>query len=189
MASGGGSRQALPMTTNPFEGRLVRLRAREPGDEPNNLRRYNDIEVTQHINARYPHSSRSRRVSVKDDRGPDFGLSLFAIETLEGVHIGNCSLFRASPEDRGVTLGIDIGEAAYRDGGYGTDAMLVLCRFAFDMMNLHRIELEVFATNARAIHVYEKIGFKEEVRRRESDYRFGAYRDVVVMGLLRGELR
>ena len=177
------------MTPNPFEGGLVRLRAREQRDEPNNLRWNNDIEVTQHINARYPQSSASRRVRIGPDESPDFGLMLLAIDTLDGLHIGNCSLFHGSPEDRGATLGIYIGEAAYRGGGYGTEAMRVLCRFGFDMMNLHRIELEVFATNERALHVYEKVGFVREVQRREADFRFGAYRDVVVMGLLRGELR
>ncbi|GAM15090.1 hypothetical protein SAMD00020551_3246 [Mesobacillus selenatarsenatis SF-1] len=34
--------------------------------------------------------------------------------------------------------------------------------YGFGILNMHRIELEVFAYNPRAIHVYEKLGFKQE---------------------------
>ena len=64
-----------------------------------------------------------------------------------------------------------------------------MCRFGFEMMNLNRIELEVHAENARARHVYAKVGFQEEGVRRQAIYRAGRYQDMVVMGLLAGELR
>jgi RimJ/RimL family protein N-acetyltransferase len=57
------------------------------------------------------------------------------------------------------------------------------------MMNLHRIELEVYANNHRARHVYEKLGFRLEVTKRQALYKFGEYHDIHVMGLLEGELR
>jgi len=57
------------------------------------------------------------------------------------------------------------------------------------MMNLHRIELEVFADNARAVHVYEKVGFHMEGTRRRAIFKFGRYQDLHVMGLLEEELR
>ena len=56
------------------------------------------------------------------------------------------------------------------------------------MMNLNRIELDVFAENARARRVYEKMGFREEKVRRQAVYKYGRYQDVVVMRLLTGEL-
>jgi RimJ/RimL family protein N-acetyltransferase len=93
------------------------------------------------------------------------------------------------PENREAILGIAIGDRSYWDGGYGTDAMRVLCRFGFDMMNLHRIQLDVYEGNERAIHVYEKVGFQVEGRRREAMFKYGRYQDVIVMGLLSGELK
>lgn len=56
-------------------------------------------------------------------------------------------------------------------------------------MNLHRIHLHVLSWNERAIHVYEKVGFQREAVLRDSMFRFGSYHQIVVMGLLRGELR
>jgi RimJ/RimL family protein N-acetyltransferase len=112
-----------------------------------------------------------------------------AIETKDGVHIGNCRLFDTSAEDRSTTLGIWIGEEGYRSRGYGTDATRALVRFAFEEMNLHRVGLNVFAYNERAIACYRKCGFVEEGRGRQARYARGVYHDVVTMGVLRGELR
>ena len=41
----------------------------------------------------------------------------------------------------------------------------------------------------RPLGVYEKVGFRVEARKRQAIYKFGAYQDVIVMGLLEGELR
>jgi RimJ/RimL family protein N-acetyltransferase len=172
---------------SPFEGRLVRLRAREVDDLERYQQWLNDAEVTQYVMMRYPISVTQERRYLEDAGPTDFYSALFSIDTREGKHIGWCGLHNGSPEDRSASLGIAIGEKAYWNGGYGTDAMRVLCRFGFEQMNLVRIELQVFADNPRAQRVYEKIGFKVEGCRREADYRYGRYRDIVIMGLLREE--
>ena len=47
-----------------------------------------------------------------------------------------------------------------------------------------RVELEVFARNAPAIHIYEKFGFETEGRRRGAFYKNGEYIDSLIMALL-----
>jgi RimJ/RimL family protein N-acetyltransferase len=175
---------------NPFEGDLIRLRAREPDDEPQLYEWFNDPEVTQFLSLRYPVSHAQERDFLARAGGISFGHASFAIETLtDSRMIGGCDLVDASAENRSATLGIAIGDKAYWDSGYGTDAMRTVCRFGFEMMNLNRIQLDVFAPNARAKRVYEKVGFRTEAVRREAVYLQGAYVDVHVMGLLAGELR
>jgi RimJ/RimL family protein N-acetyltransferase len=121
---------------------------------------------------------------------PGYGVAGFAVETLADSRlIGSCALRGTSPENRSANLGIKLGDKTRWDGGYGTDAMRTLCRFGFEMMNLHRIELEVYADNARARHVYERVGFKTEGCLREAYYKYGRYIDVITMGLLKGELQ
>ena len=178
------------MTDHPFEGALIRLRAREITDEPFIYRWLNDPEVTRHILVRYPFSHGEEEAYLRANSTPGYeNLGLTIEDRADGHPIGTAALRRTSPENRSAGLAITIGEKSYWDGGYGTDTMRTLCRFGFETMNLHRIELDVFVTNARAIHVYEKIGFQREGLRREADFRFGAYRDIVMMSLLAGELR
>jgi RimJ/RimL family protein N-acetyltransferase len=62
-----------------------------------------------------------------------------------------------------------------------------LLDFAFSQMNLHRVYLRVFEDNQRALHCYEKCGFKPEGRLREAHFANGKYKDELVMGILRHE--
>ncbi|MBX7111192.1 MAG: GNAT family N-acetyltransferase [Dehalococcoidia bacterium] len=172
----------------PLEGRLVRLRAREPRDEELAYQFFNDPEVTEFLAMRYPFSRLQEREALSvPARWPG---AAFAIETLEeGRFVGTCSLDVVSAESRRAELGIAIGDKGFWNRGYGTDAVRTLCRFGFEEMNLHRVELEVFAENARARHVYERLGFVVEGARRDGWFQAGHYQDMIVMGLLEGELR
>jgi len=175
---------------SPFEGQLVRLRAREPGDEPMLYRWFNDPEVTEHLTVRYPLSHAQERAFIESAAEISYNHASFGVETItEGRLIGGVGLEKTSPESRRATLGIALGDKQFWNGGYGTDTMRVICRFGFETMNLHRIDLEVYASNARARRVYEKVGFKQEGILREAMYKYGRYEDIVQMGLLEGELR
>ena len=66
-------------------------------------------------------------------------------------------------------LGIAI-TAAMQDKGYGTEAIPAIVRYGMDQLGLTRIFLSVFPDNARAIHVYEKCGFREYDRTDEDVY-------------------
>ncbi len=68
--------------------------------------------------------------------------------------------------------------------GMGTEAIRLLMDFAFDELAINRVELEVFEFNDRAIHVYEKIGFKHEGRKRQALLWQGEFYDALVMGLI-----
>ena len=84
-------------------------------------------------------------------------------------------------------MGIVIGEKEYWSKGYGTDTVRALLRFAFEQMNLNRVELGTFDFNERAQACYRKCGFVEEGRRREDRFIDGRYHDLVIMGILRRE--
>jgi len=113
---------------------------------------------------------------------------VFGIRTLDDNRLlGNCSIFSISQNSRNAEVGIYIGEPSEWGKGFGSDAMNVLLRFAFMDVNLHRLELNVFSYNARAIKSYEKIGFVREAVLREILYRDGTYHDIHIMGILRRE--
>ncbi|MEJ2277226.1 MAG: GNAT family protein [Candidatus Lokiarchaeota archaeon] len=112
---------------------------------------------------------------------------LFSILTIDDNKlIGNCGITINWKDKIGV-VGILIGEKDYHNKGYGTEAMSLLVEYSFSTLNLHRIELECFEFNHRAIKSYKKVGFIEEGRKRQAIFINGKYHDRVIMGLLRKE--
>jgi RimJ/RimL family protein N-acetyltransferase len=170
-------------------GERVRLRAIEREDIPTFVRWFNDPEVRQYLLMYEPMSK------AKEERWFEAHLEardefLFGIEALIGeewVHIGNLGLHRIDWKNGTAVFGISLGEKAHWNKGYGTEATRTMLRFAFEELNLHRVELEVFDFNPRAMRCYEKAGFRHEGIRRRALFRDGRYHDVHLMGILQEE--
>jgi RimJ/RimL family protein N-acetyltransferase len=84
-------------------------------------------------------------------------------------------------------IAIGIGDRANWGKGYGREAMTLALDYAFRELNLHRVQLTVFAYNERAIALYEKLGFQREGVYREFLHRDGKRYDMYLYGLLRAE--
>lgn len=88
-------------------------------------------------------------------------------------------------ESRSAWVGIGIGEGEFWGKGYGTEMMQLMLRYAFQGLNLNRVNLNVFAFNKRAIRSYEKCGFQYEGTQREVIYKEDQRWDIIDMGILR----
>jgi len=92
---------------------------------------------------RYPSSTRHR----------------FAIETLDGKHIGNCTYYGIDETNGEAELGIMIGNRDYWDKSYGADAVTTLVNHIFRQTKLNRIYLKTLNSNTRAQKCFQKCGF------------------------------
>lgn len=101
--------------------------------------------------------------------------------------IGNCSLNSIDHLDRKAELGIFIGDKNAWSKGYGQEAMQLLLDYGFNILNLHNIYLRVFSHNKKAIHSYERIGFKHAGRLRETNIIGGKMHDELFMDILESE--
>ncbi len=90
---------------------------------------------------------------------------------------------------RSAVLHIMIGEAQNRGKGMGSFAVEAMPEHAFDDMGLHRVELSVLASNARAKRLYEKEGFVLEGTKRRAAFKSGRYCDMDMMAILVDEWR
>ena len=170
-------------------GKRVRLRPIERDDLPRFVEWFGDPEVRRHLMVYLPFSLAQEERWFENllgrlERQEDLVL---AIETADGVHIGNIGLHAIDWKNRHAEVGITIGEKAYWDQGYGTDAIRTLLGVAFGEMNLHRVFLRVDADNARGIRCYEKVGFQQEGTSREAVFKEGTYHDQHVMSILQPE--
>ncbi len=164
-------------------GKRLRLRAIERSDIPTFVRWFNEPEVRGYLQLYMPMSQAAEEEWFEKQLHDESG-RVFGIETLEGQLIGNVGLHAMDRKDRCAELGIVIGEKSFWNRGYGTEAVSTLLRFAFDELNLHRVQLRVYEYNERAIRCYQKCGFRMEGRLRSKHFHRGVYHDELVMGIL-----
>ena len=97
---------------------------------------------------------------------------------LKGINEGNSS----------AELGIAIMEKGYRSQGYGTEALELALRYAFDKLGLSKVGLTVFPSNKRASRAYEKAGFEiKDILKNSWLMPDGRYVDMLLMEATRSQ--
>ena len=176
-------------------GQRIRLRPIEKDDLARYVKWFADPELRGYLDGHLPMGQAQEEkwfeqsLAAKDRNTQSWAIDAQPADMAVGpwVHIGGCGLHEIEWRHRWAELGIVIGSRDYWGRGYGTDAVQTLTRWAFDTLNLNRVYLRVFADNARAIHCYEKVGYQHEGRLRQHSFSNGAYRDVLLMGILRSD--
>lgn len=175
-----------------LRGKLVCLTAENPDIVMEQFSKWNrDTEYWRLLAAEpaMPYTKKQIKEFIeKELLGDRPDVHFFMIRSLEDDRLlGETGLDEVQWNHGESFVGISIGEREYWGKGYGTDAMRVLLRYAFNELNLHRVSLTVFEYNPRAIRSYEKAGFKLEGRERKFLERGGKRWDMIYMGILRQE--
>jgi [ribosomal protein S5]-alanine N-acetyltransferase len=102
--------------------------------------------------------------------------------------IGWVSLTRWNPDYRSASMGYCLDEAAWGHG-YATEAGRALLQWAFDTLDLNRVQAETDTRNTASARVLEKLGFMREGTLREDCVVNGDVSDSWVYGLLRSQWR
>ena len=76
-----------------------------------------------------------------------------------GMPIGSVYLRNVDIQNKTAEYGIFIGEESGRGKGYGTKALSLMKKFAYEELGLESLYLEVIETNIKAYAMYEKAGF------------------------------
>ena len=173
-------------------GRKVRLRRYRPGDAAARQPFYDDSEMERTgSDVHFPRDAVRARRGIEREIAAGTapaGAVWLIIETLaESRPIGNVGLNHMNPRRRAAEIGITLWDRAAWGQGYASEAMRLLLRFAFRELDYAKINLTVLAANARAIALYEHLGFRHEGRRCSQVYGEGGRTDEILMGLTREE--
>jgi ribosomal-protein-alanine N-acetyltransferase len=112
------------------------------------------------------------------------GARLAIDRAADGKFIGWCSLTGWNPDFRSATLTYILDDAAWGHG-YATEAVDALLSWAFDALNLNRIQAETDTRNGASVRVLQKLGFELEGMLRQDCIVNGEVSDSFVFGLLR----
>ena len=100
--------------------------------------------------------------------------------------IGSVTLFNLDFNHRRAEIGYALGRAHWGKG-YMNEALMALLKYAFEVLDLHRIEADVDPRNAASIKTLERLGFQREGYLRERWQTYGEIQDAFFYGLLRQE--
>ena len=123
----------------------------------------NDPEVNQFLETRFvPQSLESiaefvKRMSGKSDE------PFFAICTTDGEeHIGNIKIGPINWRHRHADVSLLIGEKRFWGKGYATEAIGLVTKFGFEVLNLMKLEAGCYEENEGSARAFEKCGYARE---------------------------
>ncbi len=108
----------------------------------------------------------------------------FAME-VEGEFIGQCLLYSVDHYNGTCAIGLTIGNRDYWGKGIGSEVVVLLCDYAFRILNIRKVWLQTTGNNHRGIRCYEKCGFATEGKQIAQVWMGESYEDLITMGLLK----
>jgi RimJ/RimL family protein N-acetyltransferase len=172
-----------------FCGALIRLSALKVEDLPTLAGWYEDAEFLRLYDSRpaYP-KTESELGKWLEEVAKDKNTFVFAVRPLNGNDLlGYLELDGVDWQHGVCGMGLGFGERANWGKGYGYEATRLALGYAFDELNLHRVQVTVFGYNQRSQALVDKVGFRQEGVFRERLQRDGKRHDMFLYGILRHE--
>lgn len=171
-----------------ISGKKVTLRALEREDMEELRSFHNDPEIANLIGGwSIPISSEQQNRWFDQLTYDDRNLRL-AIDTKEDGFIGISNITNIDLKNRSAHHGILIGKKNMRGHGYGRDTVMTTMKYAFEELQLHRLDGDIVEHNIPSYNLFiKKCGWVEEGRIRDHAFRNNRFYDRLIVGILKSE--
>jgi RimJ/RimL family protein N-acetyltransferase len=146
---------------------------------------HDDVEPFLGGRAGLDHESLRREIERTEAEPEEYGR--FVVE-VDGERAGVMGFEVANRRSRIAHLERLAIHPAFRGRRIADDAARIFQRYLFDELGYHRLQLEIYGFNERAIAHAERSGFVREGVKRKAYLRHGDWVDGVLFGLLREDL-
>ena len=173
-----------------MSGKNIYLRAIEPEDASIVAACNNDPQVRVSFFTHTPTNvtTTTKRIESFYQAGSDY--IPFAICRADNDKaVGVTALHRVDLVSHAAVFSVCISDPAEWGKGAGGEATRLMLKYAFDILNLHRVQLHVWVGNTAGFQAYQRAGFVKEGLLREAMAHNGEYCDFYVMGILEKEYR
>ena len=168
-----------------LEGQIVKLRAIEEQDLDLLLEMINDAEI-EGLTVGYslPVSRQQQEAWIRENQNDQNSIR-FIIEAAADGAVGFANLIDIDWKNRSAVHNIKIANRKLRHRGICYDTVRTIMKYAFEELQLHRLESSIIASNeAPAKLLCEKLGWSEEGVKRQALFKRGSYHDVKIMGIV-----
>jgi diamine N-acetyltransferase len=165
-----------------LKGEHIYLRALEPEDLDFLYKLENNPEIweissttapySKHVLQRYLENAHKDIYEVKQLR--------LCICNLKGNVLGLIDLFDFDPKNLRVGMGIIVDQQVERNKGVGTEAVEILTNYAFLVLGMKQVYVNVLEENTSSIHLFLKLGFEKVGVKRDWIYSNGAFKNEIL---------
>lgn len=167
-----------------IEGKKIRLRALTRKDFEKTFKWHNDLDLKNLVLSHpFPVTDIQEEewfesiLKNKTNRNVYFGIEILSNNELVGIiFLSNINMIHST-----CWLGVLIGDEKTRGKGFGKEAVNLIVDYAFTVLNLKKVSLEVIATNKSAIDVYKKLEFIVEGKMKKQVFINGQHSDLIIM--------
>lgn len=149
-----------------------------------------DPQVVQYLaDATQVHTLESLRTFVRSmsSSARDHLLGIFLAEG--GEHIGNIKIGNVREVHRSADLGLIIGRRSAWGKGYGTEAVALATRCAFEQLDLNKLWAGMYAENVGCYRAFTRAGYREVGRFHQHMFFNGQFVDAILVEKCRDENR
>lgn len=143
------------------------------------VRWMNDSEVQDGIAMVFPPISSDKENDFFDRIAKSDTDTIFAIETLDGQHIGNSGIHAIDWRLGICKTGSLIGESEYRGQGIGTEAAHLRAYYCFEIVGLRVLYSEYYPHNEASARMQRNTGAEIWGSQPKANFKRGGYTDVV----------
>ena len=173
-----------------LNGSFVGLRAIEHADLSILLEFRNKPEYRRYFREYRELSMENQNVWYEEKVMKDPKTIMFSIIELESDRLlGSCGLCNIDWINKNADFSIYIGaDKLYIDDKFAPDAALIMVRYGFKELGLHRLWAEIYDIDDLKREFFENLGFKLEGRHRETHWSEGKWHDSLFYSLLNNEM-
>ena len=168
-----------------YEGKRVYLSPMNAEDYQLYTRWVNDESLSSGLgNMKYLISEAGEKEWIESaSKGSDYHFSI--IEKTSDTVIGTYGLELKDSVSRRFHVGGFIGEKSDRGKGYGTEALELITKFAFEILNANTLYSGIFSFNEASIKSAKKAGYRVAGTFREAYFYNGVYHDEYMVEITR----
>lgn len=170
-------------STRYLQREYITLRAVEPHDLDYLYLRENDSSIWHEGATVAPYSRAIIHQYIDQytaDIYRDRQLRLIVTLNTTGERMGIADLYEYDPTHNRAGVGLYI-DPQYRRQGYGREALLALCDYAFGMLHMHQLYAIARTSNTPSLSLFASCGFDRHATLHEWIYEHGQYTDAVLM--------
>jgi RimJ/RimL family protein N-acetyltransferase len=165
----------------------VRVRRAEPADADFVAGLLVHDEVEPFLSARRPRGRDDVLATIEHSQAEPNRTGLFVIE-VDGERAGIMEFATDNERSRIAYLGGLALDPRFRGHGHAEGAARAMQRHLLLDLGFHRLQLEIYGFNERAIRHAERVGFAHEGTKRRAYRRHGGWQDGVMFGFVREDL-